>query len=81
MHNAMRAEVKVGCCGFVLSQQEYFKHFNHIEIQQTFYQLPRLQTAEKWRKIAPAGFEFTMATDHPRDNQPNLPPPGKKDTA
>jgi len=60
MHNAMRAEVKVGCCGFVLSQQEYFKHFNHIEIQQTFYQLPRLQTAEKWRKIAPAGFEFTM---------------------
>lgn len=56
----MRAEVKVGCCGFVVSQQEYFKLFNHIEIQQTFYQLPRLQTAEKWRQIAPAGFEFTM---------------------
>lgn len=56
----MQAEVKVGCCGFVVSQREYFKLFNHIEIQQTFYQLPRLQTAEKWRQIAPTGFEFTL---------------------
>ena len=56
----MRAEVKIGCCGFVMSQRGYFKLFNHLEIQQTFYQLPRLQTAEKWRYIAPSGFEYTM---------------------
>jgi uncharacterized protein YecE (DUF72 family) len=56
----MEAEIKVGCCGFTVSQREYFKLFNHIEIQQTFYQLPRLQTAEKWRQIAPTGFEFTI---------------------
>ncbi len=54
------AETKIGCCGFVVSQQEYFRLFKRIEIQQTFYQLPRLQTAEKWRTIAPPGFEFTM---------------------
>jgi uncharacterized protein YecE (DUF72 family) len=56
----MLAEVKVGCCGFAASQQEYFRLFNLIEIQQTFYQLPRVQTAEKWRDIAPVCFEFTM---------------------
>lgn len=53
-------EVKVGCCGFAGSQQQYFRLFNLIEIQSTFYQLPRLQTVEKWRALAPSGFEFTM---------------------
>jgi len=53
-------EIRTGCCGFVVSQQNYFGLFRLIEIQQTFYQLPRLQTAEKWRRIAPQGFEFTI---------------------
>jgi uncharacterized protein YecE (DUF72 family) len=53
-------EVKVGCCGFAVSQQEYFQLFKLIEIQHTFYQLPRLKTAEKWRSAAPHDFEFTM---------------------
>lgn len=51
---------KVGCCGFTISQQEYFNTFKVIEIQQTFYQLPRLTTAEKWRQSAPPDFEFTL---------------------
>lgn len=51
---------KVGCCGFTISQQEYFKTFKVIEIQQTFYQLPQLKTAEKWRQLAPQDFEFTL---------------------
>ncbi len=55
-----KADIKVGCCGFVVSQHQYFKLFKLIEIQGTFYQLPRLVTAEKWRAAAPAGFEFTM---------------------
>jgi uncharacterized protein YecE (DUF72 family) len=54
------AEIKTGCCGFVVSQKEYFGLFKLIEIQQTFYQLPRLQTAEKWRASAPQDFEFAM---------------------
>jgi uncharacterized protein YecE (DUF72 family) len=52
--------VKTGCCGFIVPQREYFRLFNLIEIQQTFYQLPRLQTADKWRQAAPQGFEFTL---------------------
>jgi len=56
----VNSEIKVGCCGFVISQQEYFELFKLIEIQNTFYQLPQLKTAEKWRDSAPQGFEFTM---------------------
>lgn len=55
-----RDAIKVGCCGFVVSQQKYFRLFKLIEIQSTFYQLPQLKTAEKWRASAPQGFEFTM---------------------
>jgi uncharacterized protein YecE (DUF72 family) len=58
----MQAETqtKIGCCGFVVAQRQYFQLFKLIEIQNTFYQLPKLETAEKWRAAAPAGFEFTM---------------------
>lgn len=55
-----KPEIKIGCCGFIVSQQKYFQLFKLIEIQNTFYQLPQLGTAEKWRGSAPAGFEFTM---------------------
>lgn len=51
--------VKVGCCGFPTSHQKYFEVFRVIEIQQSFYDLPLVRTAEKWKKEAPAGFEFT----------------------
>jgi uncharacterized protein YecE (DUF72 family) len=53
-------DIRVGCCGFIVSQKEYFELFNLVEIQQTFYQLPRIQTAEKWGREAPEGFEFTL---------------------
>lgn len=53
-------DISVGCCGFIVSQREYFELFDLVEIQQTFYQLPRIQTAEKWRREAPEGFEFTL---------------------
>lgn len=53
-------ELKIGCCGFAVSQKQYFNLFGVVEIQSTFYQLPELRTAEKWRLSAPHGFEFTM---------------------
>ncbi len=54
------AETKIGCCGFAISQEDYFRLFRLIEIQQTFYHLPQLETAEKWRRAAPEGFEFAL---------------------
>ena len=53
-------DIRVGCCGFPKSRSEYFKTFEVVEIQQTFYPPPVLKTAERWRAEAPADFEFTL---------------------
>jgi uncharacterized protein YecE (DUF72 family) len=55
-----RPSVKVGCCGFRSSRESYYGLLPAVEVQHTFYQPPRLETLEKWRKDAPAGFEFTL---------------------
>jgi uncharacterized protein YecE (DUF72 family) len=52
--------IKVGCCGFTKGMESYFKSFNLVEVQKTFYDLPKLETAEKWRKKAPEDFEFSL---------------------
>ena len=52
--------IHVGCCGFPAARGKYFQAFGLVEVQQTFYQLPRLSTAERWRREAPEGFEFTL---------------------
>ena len=53
-------KIRIGCCGFARSQAEYYRRFEVIEIQKTFYQPPRLETARRWRERAPEGFEFTL---------------------
>jgi len=63
--------IKAGCCGFAVQGgiNAYYKKFSLVELQSTFYKLPRLETAKKWRKAAPEGFEFTLkafqAITHP----------------
>ena len=52
--------VKIGCCGFGISQAEYVQRFSVIEVQQTFYQQPKIETLRKWRSAAPANFEFAL---------------------
>ncbi|MGQ9596238.1 MAG: DUF72 domain-containing protein [Thermoproteota archaeon] len=65
-------KVKVGCCGFPISMENYFSEFGLVEIQSTFYKLPRVKTAERWRSQAPEGFEFTLkawqAITHPAES-------------
>jgi len=53
-------EVKAGCCGFSRGVKYYFRQFKLVEVQQTFYKLPKLDTALKWRELAPSDFEFTL---------------------
>lgn len=53
-------KVKVGCCGFPTARARYFETFHLVEIQNTFYKPPLVETARKWRQEAPAGFEFTL---------------------
>lgn len=53
-------ELRIGCCGFQKSQSLYYQHFETIEIQQTFYRLPQIKTAQRWRIQAAPGFIFTL---------------------
>jgi len=52
--------IRTGCCGFPVARNRYFGLFPVVEIQQTFYQPPKVSLAEKWRREAPADFEYAM---------------------
>jgi uncharacterized protein YecE (DUF72 family) len=52
--------IRIGCSGFPVAQARYASLFSAVEINSSFYQLPRLETAERWRKTTPPGFEFTL---------------------
>jgi len=40
--------------------KKYFEKFSLVELNRTFYQYPRMETVEGWRKKAPKDFEFTV---------------------
>ncbi len=54
--------IRVGTCGWSAKggRKAYYKYFNVIELQDTFYKLPREETAKRWRETAPVDFEFTV---------------------
>jgi hypothetical protein len=45
MSNQRLPKVKLGCCGFPGGRKGYFSQFHLVEVQQTFYKMPRLETA------------------------------------
>ena len=55
-----KALIKAGCCGFRMARSEYAKQFRVVEVQQTFYQPPKIETLERWRTEVPNEFEFTL---------------------
>jgi uncharacterized protein YecE (DUF72 family) len=57
---ANKASVQIGCCGFRSSRESYYPVLSAVEVQHTFYQPPQISTLKKWRKEAPADFEFTI---------------------
>jgi len=65
--------IKVGCCGFSVQKKIYFRNLSLVEIQQTFYQLPRIQTTEKWKEEAPIDFEFTLKAWQLITHEPSSP--------
>ena len=60
---------RIGCCGFPVAREKYFREFEVVELQSTFYQLPQNKTAKRWREEAPSNFEFAVkawqAITHP----------------
>lgn len=43
-----------------MSLRDYSRSFDVLEVQSTFYRLPMLKTAERWRSIVQKSFEFTI---------------------
>jgi uncharacterized protein YecE (DUF72 family) len=69
----MMANIKIGCCGFPVSRERYFKAFGIVEIQQTFYQPPEDRLAAKWRAAAPETFEYTLKAWQLITHEPSSP--------
>jgi uncharacterized protein YecE (DUF72 family) len=53
-------KIFVGCCGFPVSKKKYFKYFKVVEIQKTFYEIPKEKTLLKWKEDSPKDFVFTV---------------------
>ena len=66
-------EVKVGCCGFPVAREKYFADFDLVEIQSTFYKLPRANTVQRWRSEAPLGFEYAVKAWQAITHRPSSP--------
>ncbi|MCD6325272.1 DUF72 domain-containing protein [Candidatus Bathyarchaeota archaeon] len=52
--------IKIGCCGYPVGRKRYQETFRLVEINRTFYRVPKISTVIKWRREAPADFEFTV---------------------
>jgi len=57
---SQQTRVFVGCCGFPVKRETYMAHLDVVEIQRTFYSLPRQSTVQRWRTEARPGFRYTM---------------------
>ncbi|MFQ5899468.1 MAG: DUF72 domain-containing protein [Candidatus Methylomirabilia bacterium] len=65
--------IRVGCCGWPVSQSRYYDAFDLIEVQESFYRLPRVATVEKWRAAAPSNFEFVLKAPQLITHEPSSP--------
>lgn len=68
----MACPQKAGCKGFPVARGSYFAVLGTVEIDTSFYNLPKLETAAVWRAEAPKGFEFALRAlqliTHPGDS-------------
>lgn len=55
-------EIRVGCCGWCIKggKNAYYFRFPIIEVQETFYKLPKPETVSRWAESAPENFKFCM---------------------
>ncbi|MEM2102264.1 MAG: DUF72 domain-containing protein [Candidatus Bathyarchaeia archaeon] len=64
--------IKVGCCGYPVAMHQYYASFRLVEINKTFYEIPKTTTVGKWRETAPADFEFTVKANKSISHQHKL---------
>jgi uncharacterized protein YecE (DUF72 family) len=75
-HGARRGDLRVGTSGYVYPHwsgdfypddlprkawfDHYAKHFDTVEINNTFYRLPEADVFDRWREQAPPGFRYAL---------------------
>lgn len=69
-------DVRVGLCGWTVSQSSYVRRFPVVEGQHTFYDPPADAVLTRWRTQVPAGFEFTIKACRSSPTSPTAPPTG-----
>ena len=52
--------VRIGCSGFPVGRERYFRRFSAAEIRSTLTQIPRRATAERWRDDFPDDAEISL---------------------
>jgi uncharacterized protein YecE (DUF72 family) len=57
---ARDVDVRVGLCGWTVSQASYVRRFPLLEVQHTFYEPPADAVLTRWRAQVPPEFEFTI---------------------
>jgi len=72
-NEATLRDLRIGCCGFPVSLVRYAREFPVVEVQQTFYQPPLPKTLERWRRLVPADFEFTLKAWQLITHEPSSP--------
>lgn len=52
--------------------QVYAEHFNSVEVNSTFYRIPRKSSVENWRTQTPEGFKFSVKIPRSISHSKNL---------
>jgi uncharacterized protein YecE (DUF72 family) len=53
-------KIRIGTCGFGMTQDAYAEHFSCVEVQHTFYQPPMVKTLERWKEARGKDFEYAI---------------------
>ncbi len=63
----------VGTCGFCERRERYYRDFDAVEVQRTFYRILQDKTLRRWREEAPEGFVFSIKAFQGVTHPPNSP--------
>jgi len=67
------AMIRVGTCGFCEGHAKYYRDFDTVEVQQTFYRVLQEKTLKRWKMEAPEGFTFSIKAFQGVTHPPNSP--------
>ncbi len=73
----LAARIQVGVCGFPKPEEVLFRTLRLVEVQQTSSEPPTTETALRWRRSAPEGFEFTARASPMITDEPGSPTPAE----